>query len=222
MKKIGVMAAGEHYSLSRLFLGWCPFLFLGMAGDRNKLFPGQRVYLYEKRRPLYGSAMVVGEAVLENALFFKDGEFPERSLFRYWAEHVAQDPELVAQIDRIGDHRLSNYKPGFIFSAALYDPEYLEYIIEHDQLPPAYNDFYVEPPIHQQMREKARKTLMDFDRWLFDLDFYDAYAQTRFVSALWLKEVKQYAEPKPVSDFVLENGKPFTRAPQYLTYTKEN
>lgn len=226
MKKIGVMVAATHSCLDLLFAGYSNILFLDMMADRNKVYSGQRVLLYEKRRPVYGCAMVVGEAKLQDVIPVEGLGFPYRPLFRYWVENVRQDNDLLQQVERIGETKLPGYDDSLLFLQAM-DKEYLEYILQYGRLPDSYNDYwhdYVQYPYHSQAREKMDCVLGDYESWLDSIScnrFYDTYGRKQAQMVLILSDAEPYPVPMEVCHFKMENGKPFTRAPQYLTYTKE-
>lgn len=220
-KKLGIMAAFSHDALLPVEIGASPFLFLQMTPDLNKIYPGQKLYLYEKRSPGYGVAMVVGEAKIKR--FFPLVHFPYPEIFRYWAETVKQNTELVEAIDRIGDFRLPGYKPDYTYHFGLFDPEYLAYAKEHLRLPETFNDYwvdYIDHPEHGKARTKAQKILGAYDSWLSSLCMYDGYGRNQNIFCIEVEEVELYDMPREIGEYTMEiRMAPFTRAPQGLMYT---
>lgn len=220
-KKLGIMAAFSHDALLPVEIGASPFLFLQMTPDLAKIHIGQTIYLYEKRSPGYGVAMVVGEAVIKR--FFPLVHFPYPEIFRFWAEKVKHNEELVEAIDRIGDFRLPGFKPDYTYHFGLFDPEYLAYAKEHLRLPDTFNDFWVDynyHPEHGAARDKAHKILGAYDSWLSSLCMYDGYGRNQNIFCIEVENVQLYDVPREVGEFTMEiRMAPFTRAPQGLMYT---
>ena len=222
-KNISLMASFPSEEIVPVLEKYLPFLFTWMVPDKEKIFPDQKIYLYEKKGDGEGRGKVVGEATIVEMTDISEMYFPQTQLMLYWAKNVEEDMDLVERIQAIGDFRLPSYKDDFTFIVGLYDEEYLKYMKEHNALPPSYNDLYHDyqtHPEHGAAREKANLVLRAFDCWLYSIGLYDDYGGKVKNAIIKVKNPKAYKAPKDVSDFRAEiRMKTLTRPPQGIMYT---
>lgn len=221
-KTLGVMVGFDYEILQEVRLKRRTFLCFPVIPDKNKIFDGQTIYLYERSNDGTGCGKVVGETQIKSHYLFDS--FPFQELFRYWASEIRCDAELVMAIDRIGSFRLSSYKPEYTYHLGLFDEEYLNYAKKYGKLPDCYGDYlhdYIHHPEHYKAREKARIVLSEYDLWLRSFSILDLYQKlNNKVFFVEIEKTAFYIDARSVTEYTAENKqKHFTRAPNGIMYT---
>ena len=181
---------------------------------------GDKIYIYESKTN-HGIGMVVGEVVVDEIVeLTKNRIGPDKYFLRKFAKET-KNTEALNALDKIGDFQLSNYRNGTIYSFMFCD-KLIDNIIKNDKYPEETIDpFYLgsNPEIISQLN-KAKLFLNACDSWLFSLGFYNYDMKSYYNTSYKLVNPIRYDNPIPITNFIKQDGKSFTRSPQSWAYTQ--
>lgn len=183
---------------------------------RNKLGKnvkcGTKVYVYETGKQ-NGRKQIVGEFVISKIYDLSDVKFGYYWIIDWYCEYILKDIELSTKFKIAKDLPKSHYKLGSWLNFALSE-KCIQYIKDTNEWPKF--SLIIE---ETELIKKAEEIILDVDKYLTKIGYYNSYDESFFSYALEFKNYKKYETPIPITKYLNKNKELIKTAPQNFHYT---
>jgi predicted transcriptional regulator len=182
-----------------------------------KLEHGDKVYIYETKSK--GCGKVVGYFVVDftrKIPSFKIGTYIYMDLYA----DMFCDDYTKNMVKKAKEIELDDYDNSFVLYSLFKDDDLDEMKKTHKPVDHEFWTFSQEDmDKYEKDREKQNKFMLDCDKWLSNIGFYNRYDEADWKYEIRIKEVVKFEKPLDLTNFKNSKNEFMQKAPQSFCYT---